>query len=180
MLKSKVLDSMAKVHPHYITTLALTFGVLVPVFAKHTVFALCFLLISGLFDILDGSVARAFGKTSKVGAALDITSDRIVEFAIILGLFLINPEERGLYCLLMLGSVLICITTFLVVGIFSQNESEKSFHYSPGLIERKEAFAFFTLMFLSPSLFSFLALTFSALVCLTGLVRIRAFIAHSS
>ncbi|MCB1149753.1 MAG: CDP-alcohol phosphatidyltransferase family protein, partial [Chlamydiia bacterium] len=102
--------------------------------------AVLFLWLSGLFDVLDGAVARLTNRTTDAGAALDIISDRLVESAVILGLYLGAPEERALLSLLMLSSILLCVTSFLVVGIFSQNDSLKSFHYSPGLMERAEAF----------------------------------------
>lgn len=69
--------------------------------------------------------------------------DRVVEFVVVLALWFVAPQQRGLWCLLMLGSMLLCITSFLVVGIFSENQSQKSFHYSSGLMERAEAFSFF-------------------------------------
>lgn len=133
------------------------------------------LLLSGYLDTLDGTLARLHKRTSPLGTALDITSDRLVEFATILALFLIDPTTRGLPCLLMLGAILLCITSFLVVGIFSQNTSSKSFHYSPGLIERAEAFLFFTALFLLPKFFPFLAYTFALLVFTTALIRLYQF-----
>ena len=110
-----------------------------------------------------------------MGAILDITCDRCVEFSIILGLYLVDPTSRPFLSFMMLGSVLVCVTTFLVVALFTPNESEKGFHYSPGLIERAEAFLFFGLMILFPPLFTPLAALFSILVFLTGLLRIRQF-----
>lgn len=44
------------------------------------------LLISGFFDMIDGSVARATGKTSRKGAFLDSTFDKIAESLIFVGL----------------------------------------------------------------------------------------------
>ncbi|MES2121346.1 MAG: CDP-alcohol phosphatidyltransferase family protein [Chlamydiota bacterium] len=130
------------------------------------------LMLSGVLDTLDGAAARHQGKVSDRGAILDIISDRLVEFGVILGLFATRPLERGWLCMLMLGSVLLCITSFLVVGIFSQNTSAKSFHYSPGLMERTEAFGFFAAMILFPSAFSVLSILFSALVLWTASTRI--------
>ena len=168
--------------PMGLTLLGLLFGLLVPLllFKGESLLALCSLAASGFFDTLDGSIARFQETTSQTGAALDITVDRIVEFCLVLGLYLYLPETRALLCLLMLGSILFCITTFLVVGIFTQNTSAKSFHYSPGLIERAEAFLFFGLMILFPQWFHFLALLFTLLVTLTGCVRIGQFLYHSS
>jgi archaetidylinositol phosphate synthase len=44
------------------------------------------LLVSGFFDVVDGSVARATGKSSKKGAFLDSSFDKIAETVIFLGI----------------------------------------------------------------------------------------------
>lgn len=170
-----------KVTPHHLTIIALLTGVAtLPAIAYgQRMIALALLAFSGYCDTLDGSLARAKGQASPQGAALDIVSDRIVEFAVTLGLFFYAPQERALDSLLMLGSVLICITSFLVVGIFSENNSQKSFFYSPGVMERTEAFACFALMIAFPGLFWIVAKAFSALVLLTGLIRVYQFHAAS-
>jgi len=140
-----------------------------------TYFAVCLLLISGYCDTLDGTIARIDNKTTPMGAVLDIITDRIVEFAIIFALFTLNPAGHGFAALAMLGSILICVSSFLVVGIFTENTSQKSFHYSPGLMERAEAFIFFVIMMLKPNWFNGLAWLFSGLVFYTALVRIYQF-----
>ncbi len=138
------------------------------------------ILLSGYFDTLDGTVARIAQRTSAQGTVLDITTDRIVEFAIIYGLFTLDPLNRAQVSLWMCGAVLICVTTFLVVGVFANNETNKSFYYSPGIIERPEAFGFFILMILIPSWFHFFAWLFVALVLLTAIIRIREFYHYSA
>ncbi|NGX48095.1 MAG: hypothetical protein K1000chlam3_01484, partial [Chlamydiae bacterium] len=171
------LSLLRNIDPKALTFLSLFFGLLIPFFLPlglPTLSLLC-LALSGFFDTVDGALARHVGKTSPQGAVLDITSDRVVEFMIVLGLYLVNPGGRSLLCLLMLGSILFCITTFLVVGIFSKNTTEKSFYYSPGIIERAEAFAFFALMMIFPAAFIPLALIFTFLVILTGIIRIYQF-----
>lgn len=134
------------------------------------------LLLSGFLDTLDGSLARYLNVISSKGAALDILCDRIVETAVIVGLFFVDPETRGLSSLLMLGSILLCVTSFLVVGIFVENQSAKSFFYSPGLIERSEAFIFFSIIILFPATFLIASYLFTVLTCLTALVRLWEFI----
>lgn len=137
------------------------------------------LVLTGFLDTIDGSLARYRNQTTSFGAALDITGDRIVEFSVIFGLYLFQPHERALSCLIMLGSILVCVTSFLVVGIFTQNQSEKSFHYSPGLMERTEAFILFALMILVPQAFFILAPLFTLLVLLTAVVRLWQFWKHN-
>ena len=75
----------------------------------------------------------------------------------------------------MLGSILLCVTSFLVVGIFSENSSKKGFYYSPGLIERLEAFIFFICMLVLPMYFEALSIIFTILVVMTTVIRVMQF-----
>ncbi len=43
------------------------------------------LLVSGMFDMLDGALARSTGKTGPFGALLDSTVDRVSEAAVLIG-----------------------------------------------------------------------------------------------
>lgn len=138
--------------------------------------AICFLLLSGYCDTLDGALARYQGTSSAIGTVADIVIDRLVEFAVVFAFYLQNPGHHSLATMLMLGSILLCVTSFLVVAIFSQNQSAKSFHYSPGLIERPEAFIFFIFMALFPGYFNYLALIFVILVLITVVTRLSQFL----
>lgn len=162
-------------HPNFATFLGLAFGVsILPLLQYgYNHLAIAFLFFSGFFDLLDGPLARIKQQVTPRGAALDITSDRFVEFAVILGLFLFT--KQALPTIILLGSVLICVTTFLVVGIFADNGTEKSFYYSPGLMERFEAFVFFALMMGYPTLYAPLAYLSSGLIFLTALIRLAEF-----
>lgn len=133
------------------------------------------LWFSGYLDMLDGELARVQGTASPVGAVVDILADRVVESAVLMGLLLQAPSERGVIIALQFSAVLLCVSSFLVVGIFSVEDSEKSFHYSPGLMERGEAFLFFTAMILWPQGFVVLGVVFTALVFWTAAVRVVQF-----
>ncbi|NGX31203.1 MAG: Inner membrane protein YnjF [Chlamydiae bacterium] len=166
-----------KINPTTVTIFGFIFGLCAfwSVIVNQSILALCFLLLSGYCDMLDGSLARKTKRVSKIGAMLDLFFDRVVEFLIILGFYFVDPT-RGLACLVMLGSVYLCVTSFFVVGMFSQNDTEKSFYYNPGLIERAEAFIFFGLMIVFPKSFTLLSALFSSLVLLTALIRLFEFI----
>ncbi len=101
--------------------------------------------------------------------------DRVVEILIVLALFIVDPLNRGGACLGMLASMLLCIITFLVVGVFTKNNSQKIFHYSGGLMERAEAFIFFLAMMIWPSYFLALSYTFSILVLMTTIIRLKEY-----
>lgn len=166
------------VTPVKITLLSAIFGVIsgALLVSHYFYLAICVLLLSGLCDVLDGTLARSLGKASNKGAALDIICDRIVELAVIAAFFILDPARNGVGAFAMLGASYLCVTTFLVVGIFSHNTSQKSFQYSEGLIERAEAFIFFIAMMLFPPAFAWLAWVYFVLVMYTAAVRAVEFI----
>lgn len=171
-------NTFLSLSPNHLTFIGLSFGFVsaLTIMLEHPAAAFILLMISGIFDMLDGSVARLRGSATSSGAVLDIFSDRVVETAIIIALAAVDPAQRSFPALLMLGSVLLCITSFLVVAIFIENASEKSFCYTPGIIERSEAFGFFSAMILFPSYFLPLSYLFSLLVSLTAFIRIGQFL----
>jgi archaetidylinositol phosphate synthase len=169
-----------KISANKISYLAGLFGILVlpALLLKHIPLAIVLLLLSAYCDTLDGTLARLQGRDTAWGAVLDVMIDRCVELTVILALYFVDPMHRSLACLLMLASILLCVTSFLLVGVFSKNESEKSFYYSPGIMERSEAFIFFIAMMIWPSMFVLLASLFTFLVLLTACVRLYQFYQH--
>ena len=166
-----------QMNPNILTLAGLLAGIAIaPMLALgHSITALLLLFATGYFDVIDGTVARLRNRACPKGAVFDISSDRVVEFAILFGLYLYAPHERALLTILMLGSVLVCITTFLVVGVFSTNEGEKGFHYSAGLMERSEAFLLFAVMIAFPSTYFVVASAFAILVTATAVTRVYEF-----
>ena len=82
-----------------------------------------FLLISSMFDMLDGAIARASKTTSQFGAFLDSTLDRISEFLIfssILIYYLINDSNNIIPIILCITSI---GTSFLVSYTRARAES---------------------------------------------------------
>jgi CDP-diacylglycerol--glycerol-3-phosphate 3-phosphatidyltransferase len=109
------------VHPNLLTTI----GFLVTMssaffFHQHHVRSAGFLiLLGGLFDIIDGRVARLSGMGSKFGAFYDSTLDRISEIAVFLGILSLYNDYRlqlgdvGMIYLIMLamaGSLMVSYT----------------------------------------------------------------------
>jgi archaetidylinositol phosphate synthase len=69
-------------------------------------------LFSGAFDLLDGSLARAKGQSTRFGALLDSTLDRLGEAAVLLGLLILylwqsSTWEPLLIYITFVGSVLV-------------------------------------------------------------------------
>lgn len=71
-----------------------------------SIIASIMLLISGFFDVIDGSVAKITKKTSKKGAFLDSTLDKISETIIFLGIAL-GELANPILCIIAVSSSLL-------------------------------------------------------------------------
>lgn len=171
-----ILKCGCKISPTTITLMSGLVGLMtIPaIYFNYKLMAILLLLFSGYLDTLDGSIARHCLTTTKLGGALDIILDRVVESAVIFGFLILDPS-RAILCFLMLFANLICITSFLVIGIFVEQDSNKSFFYHDGLMERAEAFIFYILMILLPKLFAGLAIIYIFVVLLSAFLHVRFF-----
>ena len=98
--------SSAGVSPNLLTGFGFAFsilsGLLFATRPQQTYLAGIALLFSGLMDILDGSVARASKKVTRVGSVADSTFDRLSEIAIYSGI-IIGGEASPLSVILAFG-----------------------------------------------------------------------------
>lgn len=80
-------------------------------------------LVAGIFDALDGSLARVTGRTSRFGAFLDSTLDRFSEAVLYLGLLAFyagrpdSQQEIILIYLTMVGSQMVSYTRARAEGL---------------------------------------------------------------
>ena len=108
------------VHPNTITTIGTLFVVGSGVAFGFGEIRLggALLLLSGIFDVLDGQVARQGGKTTIFGAFYDSTLDRVGEGAVFSGLifyFLAGPLSNELKTPA-LGASLVALVSSLIVS----------------------------------------------------------------
>ena len=78
-------------------------------------------LFSGLFDLLDGALARYNNKTTRFGALLDSTFDRLSEALVLIGILILYLNgEHTLEILLIFG---VLVASFLISYIRARAES---------------------------------------------------------
>jgi len=65
------------------------------------------MLVGGLFDMLDGALARYKKQTSRFGAFLDSTLDRLSEVVVLLGILVLEAKEQSLIGVLLVGLALV-------------------------------------------------------------------------
>lgn len=140
-------------------------------------FALIFMLISFIFDAFDGIVAR-LEESTIFGGILDMFSDRSVEVILIISLISTDPVILMWPGIFVLGSIILCITIFLIIGsavnkLGTKNleENEKLIYYSSGLMERGETFLFLFFITLLIAWRRILMWIFSLLIFITALQR---------
>ena len=160
--------------PNTVTLLAFLVGLGAGVllYLQLPVAAVLVLWFSGLLDAVDGTMARLSGRSSLFGAVLDVTLDRIVELGFVWALALRLPEQL-LPLLGLVSCILLSMTVFLTTGMLAQNNSNKSFYYPGGLMERTEGFVFFSLMALFQGHLAVITWVFAGLILFTAAQRLR-------
>lgn len=141
---------------------------------------LALLLVSRLFDGLDGAVARLTQPTFR-GGFLDITLDFIFYGAIVLGFAWADPRANALPAAVLLAAFIGTGSSFLAFAVMASQAGvvdtaplRKSFHYLGGLTEATETLAAFAAMCWWPQHFAAIAYGFAVLCALTIAVRIHA------
>ncbi|MEM2874088.1 MAG: CDP-alcohol phosphatidyltransferase family protein [Candidatus Nanoarchaeia archaeon] len=108
-LRSKLLRPfLFKANPNYLSILAFIFALVAGyAFYKNLLLlAALFVLLNGLFDTLDGEIARHFKLETKFGDFLDHSLDRLADTAILLGIAF-NPNFSMSLALFALIAVLL-------------------------------------------------------------------------
>ena len=64
-------------------------------------------LVAGLFDLLDGALARLTNRVTRFGAVLDSTLDRLGEAVLLLGILILYAQGQSVAGILLVGIVLL-------------------------------------------------------------------------
>lgn len=100
------------------------------------------ILCGGVFDLIDGVVARHHGTSTRFGAFLDSTLDRVVDMALLLGL-LLHYSLQGRQGVVLLAGVALIAT---VLVSYAQAKAEPVVpDFRIGLFERGERIALLAL-----------------------------------
>lgn len=104
-----VVDVIARsgVHPNALTWISLVPAIAAGVAAAYGNFigAALLLLLSGVFDLLDGGLARATKQESRFGALLDSSLDRLSDAAVLMGMVLFYAPHGSLPVLIPLAAI---------------------------------------------------------------------------
>lgn len=88
------------------TGLLIAAGAVALIVTGHLLAAGFLVLISGLFDILDGALARLNNQTSRFGGVFDSVTDRLTEVALLLAILILYAREQSTLGILLTGFAL--------------------------------------------------------------------------
>ena len=141
---------------------------------------LVLLLMSRLFDGLDGALARITTATDR-GAFLDISLDFIFYASVPLAFAMADPVANALPAAVLLAAFVGTASSFLAFAVLAGQRGLKSvvypnkgIYYLGGLTEATETLGCFALMCLWPAQFALWAYGFAALCLLTIATRLWA------
>jgi CDP-diacylglycerol--glycerol-3-phosphate 3-phosphatidyltransferase len=174
----RLLDPVARglnvihVSPDQVTFMGLILSLLAGAALAYGRFPLATLLLvaGSLCDVIDGSLARLSGRSSRFGAFLDSTIDRYAEMAVFMGLGLYYAREADL---LSVALVFVVATGAMLVSYARARAEGIGLECKVGLMERPERLVILIAgAALGPSIMRILLWVLAVLVHFTALQRV--------
>jgi len=138
-LTQPVVHLLAKtsITPNTITWLGflLSAGAAALIVTGHLLAAGLLVLVAGLFDLLDGALARRTNQVTRFGAVLDSTLDRFAEVVLLLGILILYVREQSALGILLVG---IALPSSLVVSYIRARAEALGLDCKVGLFTRAE------------------------------------------
>ncbi len=174
------LLSRTGIHPNAITLLGFLLSLIPPVFYAmgRPVIGAFLLILTNVFDSIDGTLARMSGKETRFGAFLDSSLDRFSEFALFLGIayyFRGEPLELFLTLIAMFGSFMVSYTRARAEGLDEAVARGEDRRMRVGPMDRTFRILYIFLMSFLWEHYALLISLYIALVYLTVLRRMYGF-----
>lgn len=133
--------------------------------------AFVLIAVSGILDAVDGSIARITNKTSKWGALLDSTLDKIVEIAIFVGIFLFNQSLAIVVMLCIIFMMLSSYTNKHIATFKLKKSDYRPFFYIYTFADRFERLVLVSLALIFPAFMREILYIYVGLVVLSFIHR---------
>ena len=168
-LKTVLIKSRLK--PNTLTWLALAISIIAAgtIATNHLLIGGFLVLLSGLFDILDGALARLTNQATRFGALLDSTFDRISDAVLLLGLLVLYLMSGGIIEMVLIFLAL--VGSFLTSYVRARAEG-LGINCPVGLFTRAERVIILALGLLLNQLYEFSIFIALLLVVVLGFVTV--------
>jgi CDP-diacylglycerol--glycerol-3-phosphate 3-phosphatidyltransferase len=168
-LKTVLIKSRLK--PNTLTWLALAISIITAgtIATNHLLIGGFLVLLSGLFDILDGALARSTNQATRFGALLDSTFDRISDAVLLLGLLVLYLTSGGIIEMVLIFLAL--VSSFLTSYVRARAEG-LGINCPVGLFTRAERVIILALGLLLNPLYEFSIFIALLLMVVLGFVTV--------
>ncbi len=113
----------------------LSIGAAALIVTEHLFVAGLVVLVAGLFDMLDGALARQTNQATRFGAILDSTVDRLAEALLLLGILILYARGQSFIEVLLVG---IALPSSLLVSYIRAKAEALNLECKVGLFTRGE------------------------------------------
>jgi CDP-diacylglycerol---glycerol-3-phosphate 3-phosphatidyltransferase len=162
------------VKPNLLTVVGLLFGFicLILTITEHLLLAGLALFISGFFDLLDGAVARRYGRVTVYGGFLDSVLDRYTDLSVVFGIFVyfLRQGEDVAYAIL----TFVAAIGIVLVSYIRARAEAASLRCRSGLLERSER----TILLIVALCFNDTFLVLTGVALLKPVVVVMAILTH--
>jgi CDP-diacylglycerol--glycerol-3-phosphate 3-phosphatidyltransferase len=161
----------SRLKPNTLTWIGLTISIIAAgtIATNHLLISGFLVLLSGLFDILDGTLARLTNQTTRFGALLDSTFDRVSEAVLLLGLLVLYLRSGGTLEIILIFLAL--IGSFLTSYVRARAEG-LGIDCPVGLFTRAERVIILALGLLSNQFYKFSILIALLVLVVLGFVTV--------
>jgi CDP-diacylglycerol--glycerol-3-phosphate 3-phosphatidyltransferase len=161
----------SRLKPNTLTWCALVISLIAAatIATAHLLIGGFLVLFSGLFDILDGALARSTNQATRFGALLDSTFDRISDAAILLGILWIYIGDSNISIILL---IFLALIVSLLTSYVRARAEGLDINCPVGLFTRTERVIILALGLLFSPLYKFSVLIALLLVVVLGSVTV--------
>ena len=133
-------------------------------------------LVSRVGDGLDGILARETGRSTALGAFLDITLDMAAYSAMVVGFAIAHPDLGVVWAIILVGYVLAITTTLALSNAAAAagrrvSDTNRTFQFTTGMAEAGETTAMYVLWVVFPGWLGLLAWVWVVMVFVTVVQR---------
>jgi CDP-diacylglycerol--glycerol-3-phosphate 3-phosphatidyltransferase len=161
----------SRLKPNTLTWCALVISLIAAatIATGHPIIGGLLVLFSGLFDILDGALARSTNQATRFGALLDSTFDRVSDAAILLGILWLYIGDSNIAIILL---IFLALIVSLLTSYVRARAEGLDINCPVGLFTRTERVIILALGLLFSSLYKFSILIALLLLVVLGFVTV--------
>jgi hypothetical protein len=173
MPTARILNKFTKVTPLAMVVVLLSAGVatLPLMLLNFKILAVSLLWLAYLLEIVNYNLAKLNEGNQAVNILYTQLSQRVSEFAVILGFYLLSAGIIAWINILILASNLLSVTSYLSLAMLMPKPNNELYYQSFGLLDRIGLLTIFSIIIIFPKTYGVLGIALAALLLCTTAFR---------